>query len=217
MINFIVGCIAYVPHVWAAIWTMVVYFYDNVILGIPCSYPGDALENPLTRRGSWPDKVSSLEKGWKFACDDESHKISNKVAPEHKMTGESAGRQIWYFDKKAADGGVAEGFGGDRTFNPAENPNSSDKPFRTIQLQKWREAGGECPEEDAQPSDAYSAAVKGLQFYQQLQCDDGHWAGDYGGPNFLMPGLISALYVTKAPFPEEKKVSKQSPFLSLLL
>jgi len=29
-----------------------------------------------------------------------------------------------------------------------------------------------------------------------LQCEDGHWAGDYGGPMFLMPGLICVLYVT---------------------
>lgn len=30
-----------------------------------------------------------------------------------------------------------------------------------------------------------------------LQCEDGHWAGDYGGPMFLMPGLIFACYITK--------------------
>jgi squalene/oxidosqualene cyclase-like protein len=38
-----------------------------------------------------------------------------------------------------------------------------------------------------------------------LQCDDGHWAGDYGGPMFLMPGLIIVLHITKADFPEYKK------------
>jgi squalene cyclase len=38
-----------------------------------------------------------------------------------------------------------------------------------------------------------------------LQCDDGHWAGDYGGPMFLMPGLVCTLYVTKAPFPQHWK------------
>lgn len=35
----------------------------------------------------------------------------------------------------------------------------------------------------------------GVDFYQGLQDDDGHWASDYGGPMFLMPGLIIALYV----------------------
>jgi cycloartenol synthase len=38
-----------------------------------------------------------------------------------------------------------------------------------------------------------------------LQCSDGHWAGDYGGPMFLMPGLIIVLYITKAPFATWKK------------
>ena len=35
----------------------------------------------------------------------------------------------------------------------------------------------------------------GIDYYQGLQDDDGHWPGDYGGPMFLMPGLIIALYV----------------------
>lgn len=35
-----------------------------------------------------------------------------------------------------------------------------------------------------------------ISFYECLQQDDGHWPGDYGGPMFLMPGLIIALYTT---------------------
>jgi squalene/oxidosqualene cyclase-like protein len=57
------------------------------------------------------------------------------------------------------------------------------------------------------PTSAREAAIKGLFFYQTLQCDDGHWAGDYGGPMFLMPGLVCALYVTGAPFPDYKKAA----------
>eukprot|EP00959_Pyramimonas_sp_CCMP1952_P468802 9493832-Pyramimonas_sp.AAC.1 len=29
-----------------------------------------------------------------------------------------------------------------------------------------------------------------------LQDDDGHWPGDYGGPMFLMPGLVITCYVS---------------------
>lgn len=29
-----------------------------------------------------------------------------------------------------------------------------------------------------------------------MQADDGHWPGDYGGPMFLMPGMLIALYTT---------------------
>ncbi len=35
--------------------------------------------------------------------------------------------------------------------------------------------------------------------YIYIQCDDGHFAGDYGGPMFLLPGLVIAAYVTGAP------------------
>ena len=35
-----------------------------------------------------------------------------------------------------------------------------------------------------------------LDFYSALQCDDGHWAGDYGGPFFLLPGLVMVCHIT---------------------
>lgn len=35
---------------------------------------------------------------------------------------------------------------------------------------------------------AVEAALKGMDFYSRLQAEDGHWAGDYGGPLFLLPG-----------------------------
>ena len=38
-----------------------------------------------------------------------------------------------------------------------------------------------------------------------LQCEDGHWGGDYGGPMFLLPGLISVIYITKVPFSDARK------------
>ena len=40
------------------------------------------------------------------------------------------------------------------------------------------------------------ALRNGISFYETLQDEDGHWPGDYGGPMFLMPGLIIACYVT---------------------
>lgn len=35
---------------------------------------------------------------------------------------------------------------------------------------------------------AREAALNGMRFYAGLQAEDGHWAGDYGGPLFLLPG-----------------------------
>jgi cycloartenol synthase len=43
------------------------------------------------------------------------------------------------------------------------------------------------------------AARHGLHFYSMLQTSDGHWAGDYGGPHFLLPGLIVVWYVMGQP------------------
>lgn len=31
---------------------------------------------------------------------------------------------------------------------------------------------------------------KALRFYSTLQAEDGFWPGDYGGPLFLLPGLV---------------------------
>jgi hypothetical protein len=35
---------------------------------------------------------------------------------------------------------------------------------------------------------AHEGALNGVTFYAELQAEDGHWAGDYGGPLFLLPG-----------------------------
>jgi hypothetical protein len=200
MLKFIFGCIGYIYHIYAALRTIVVYLFDTWVLGIPCSYPGDPLTNPLKRKGEWTPRRTLINDSFMFACDAESHKISQKAAPKYKMTGESAGRQIWYENPKSKNGSINNVY----SFSAASNPNSSDKIFRNIMLNKWK---GRRPDETSEPGDAFAAAIKGMEFYQMLQCEDGHWAGDYGGPMFLMPGLIACLYITKAPFPQWRKTA----------
>ena len=47
------------------------------------------------------------------------------------------------------------------------------------------------------PADVVSEVMRsGLAFYQTLQAEDGHFPGDYGGPMFLMPGLVIVCHVT---------------------
>ncbi|CCU99734.1 unnamed protein product [Malassezia sympodialis ATCC 42132] len=50
------------------------------------------------------------------------------------------------------------------------------------------------------------AARHGLEFYRHLQSSDGHFAGEYGGPMFLLPGLVIGMYVTQTPIPEPWRI-----------
>jgi lanosterol synthase len=47
------------------------------------------------------------------------------------------------------------------------------------------------------------AAMNGYSFYQRLQLDDGHWASKFSGPNFPLPQLIFAMYITDTIIPQE--------------
>lgn len=53
-------------------------------------------------------------------------------------------------------------------------------------------------------SDGLGVALhKGMAYFATLQMGDGHWPGDYGGPMFLMPGLIIAAKITGTELGEE--------------
>lgn len=54
--------------------------------------------------------------------------------------------------------------------------------------------------------DALEAARNGYEFYKHLQAVDGHWPGEYGGPMFLMPGLIIGSYVSGMGIKEEERL-----------
>lgn len=48
------------------------------------------------------------------------------------------------------------------------------------------------------PETAHQAAENGFIFYKNLQSSDGHWPGEYGGPMFLIPGLVITMYITES-------------------
>ncbi|OSS46813.1 hypothetical protein B5807_08745 [Epicoccum nigrum] len=50
------------------------------------------------------------------------------------------------------------------------------------------------------------AAENGLSFFSQLQLPPGNWACEYGGPMFLLPGLVITWYVTETPIPAERAI-----------
>jgi len=189
----------------------------------PVSYPGDARPVKEARRARWTPRRTSIPQGWLFAEDHASQDVSRKVAPELEMTGDPCGRQIWYMPEDLAASCEAEPRGtaaslltshpgalpaelssidNPPSFSAAVNPNSADKLLRASRLAAWK---GPRTDTSTRPATAMDAARKGVAFYQMLQCDDGHWAGDYGGPMFLMPGLIAVLYLTGSMPPRYKQ------------
>jgi hypothetical protein len=44
-----------------------------------------------------------------------------------------------------------------------------------------------------------------IKYFQALQDDDGHWPGDYGGPMFLLPGLVMTCYISNFQFTQEER------------
>ena len=193
--------LGYFVYVVKAVWEVFTYFIRSKVLGRPVSYPGDAIPNPQTRHGDWPNRTFRIDSNWKFASDADSHVISEKQTPNHLLTGESAGRQIWYQDQttsKKKSSAVREGV----DFNASVNPNTSDQLLRNYLISQWK---GDKPDTSSSPSTAKEAAHKGMSFFQMVQCEDGHWAGDYGGPMFLLPGLVCALYLTQVPYPEGRR------------
>ncbi|PWN87412.1 putative lanosterol synthase [Acaromyces ingoldii] len=50
------------------------------------------------------------------------------------------------------------------------------------------------------------SARNGFAFYRRIQAKDGHWSSEYGGPLFLMPGLLIGMYVTQTPIPEPWRI-----------
>jgi len=52
------------------------------------------------------------------------------------------------------------------------------------------------------------AAENGLAFFSKLQLGPGNWACEYGGPMFLLPGLVITCYVTNMPLtkPEQTEI-----------
>jgi hypothetical protein len=144
-----------------------------------------------SRRPEWlASRRKSPPLGWRLASGEASNTVAvDKSLDETLVTGEAAGRQVWWYDASAAK---AERPSWTDSFDPSANPNAGDRIFRAAQLAQY---SGKAPDKAA-PTSATEAAKKGAHFYSMLQCEDGHWAGDYGGPMFLLPGLVIVGHVT---------------------
>ncbi|KAF0925109.1 hypothetical protein E2562_015392 [Oryza meyeriana var. granulata] len=116
------------------------------------------------------------------------------------------GRQVWEFDPTADDPeelaaveAARRGFAARRH----EFKHSADLLMR-IQFAKANPLKLNLPaikleEHEAVTGEAVLSTLRrAIARYSTFQAHDGHWPGDYGGPMFLMPGLIITLYVSGA-------------------
>lgn len=179
------------------------------------SNPGGPRAHKIQRMPQWNNVTTpfpDIAKNWRCAVAQDSHQVTTSrfEGTAGSLTGEPAGRQIWTnvavtgspakrkrVDERTvqemASGGRPEGF------NASVNPNSADKIFRAQQIRNYMASGKKAPSTSDKPTTVKEAAKKATHFYSMLQTEDGHWAGDYGGPHFLMPGLIVAWYIMGKP------------------
>ncbi|EGG18936.1 cycloartenol synthase [Cavenderia fasciculata] len=91
---------------------------------------------------------------------------------------------------------------GRQTWRYVENPTEPNPV--DVHLLSLKTPGTTCPEGcNLKPATSPQEAIKkSIDYFSQVQTKDGHWAGDYGGPMFLLPGLVITCYVTGYALPE---------------
>ncbi|KDD76456.1 hypothetical protein H632_c219p0 [Helicosporidium sp. ATCC 50920] len=140
---------------------------------------------------------------WRFksATNVDTHGRPN---PYLETLNEHVGRQTWVWEPSA--GTTEERKNVDKmraeyTKNRYAQKHCSDVLFRS-QMYNRRVPASKVPEAQSEGDAAWPSAVtqslkNGISYFEAIQCEDGHWAGDYGGPMFLMPGLLIAMSVMK--------------------
>ncbi|KAL9377319.1 hypothetical protein Peur_031439 [Populus x canadensis] len=134
-------------------------------------------------------------------------KIAAGGNPWLRTTNNHIGRQVWEFDPTLtlSPREIEEIENARRNFT--ENrflfKHSADLIMR-MQFVKENPVPEVLPEVKVKESEevteeAVAATLKrALNFYSSIQAHDGHWPGDYGGPMFLLPGLVITLSITGA-------------------
>jgi hypothetical protein len=115
------------------------------------------------------------------------------------LTGHLVGRQTW---QALPASHWMKGVQDSLTYDPSVNINAGDKLLRAQQLAAHSRdpALANPPPPRGSPSVSPQQALEaGWDFFASIQTDDGHWAGDYGGPLFLMPGLVITAHVAGVP------------------
>ena len=149
---------------------------------------------------------------WHFVSQGDSH-----GNPFLETTNDFVGRQYWEFDPSAGTPDERAEVDRLRKAFTASRHKKRDSDDALIRLQARHRISQADIVVPSEPLSENVAITKlrmekhleaGIRYYQCLQEKDGHWPGDYGGPMFLLPGLVITAYVTKTLdhlFPTEAK------------
>eukprot|EP00210_Caulerpa_lentillifera_P005704 g5455.t1 len=151
---------------------------------------------------------------WKFVSSG-----SSGDNPMLETLNQFIGRQYWEFDPDsgtAEDHAEIERLRSEFTKHRFEKHDADDALLRYQARDRLKSVDiylpmdDDLPSEGPIPDDRLEASLDaGIKFYECLQEADGHWPGDYGGPMFLLPGLVITAYVTGSLdrlFPSESKI-----------
>ena len=150
------------------------------------------------------------------------------------------GRQTWRFDESAASStddaadrrAQVEAARTRFAASAATQKHSSDKLLRQQCMYAAEKEQGEPPllstpeaaaiaasrRDPTDHGDVRASLAAGASYFARLQQSDGHWAGDYGGPMFLLPGMLIACHVTgvlEEVFPTKHHTEEALRYLTL--
>ncbi|KAL3642846.1 CRISPR-associated protein 1 [Castilleja foliolosa] len=133
-------------------------------------------------------------------------KVAEGTSPWLRSLNGHVGRQIWEFhpdlgspEELAEIEKLREQFHN----HHFEKKHSSDLLMRH-QFSKDNPSTVNLPQvkvkdsEDVTEDKVLNTLRRAIGFHSTLQAHDGHWPGDYGGPMFLLPGLVITLSITGA-------------------
>ncbi|TKY44490.1 Cycloartenol synthase [Spatholobus suberectus] len=133
-------------------------------------------------------------------------KIAEGGSPWLRTLNNHVGRQVWEFDSKlGSPQDLLEIEKARQNFhdNRFTHKHSADLLMR-MQFARENPIHEVLPKvgvkdiEDVTEEIVIRTLRRAVSFHSTLQSNDGHWPGDYGGPMFLMPGLVITLSITGA-------------------
>ncbi|GMQ07573.1 hypothetical protein CsSME_00051713 [Camellia sinensis var. sinensis] len=133
-------------------------------------------------------------------------KIAEGGSPWLRTVNDHVGRQFWEFDPNLGSPEELMEINNARrnfTNNRFQKKHSDDLLMR-LQFAKESPRRILLPQvkvkdtEDITEDQVMTTLRRAISFHSTLQAHDGHWPGDYGGPMFLLPGLIITLSITGA-------------------